>query len=50
MVNRTNNQGNYLARYLSLAPVLAILSVSIAYSLFIIINYFFPDGLYMGLP
>ena len=50
MLRKSDNQATYFLRYLSLAPVLAVLSVSLAFSAFIIINYFFPDGLFMRLP
>lgn len=37
-----------LKRYLSLAPVLAVLTISLAFSIFIFFNWYFPDRLYFG--
>ncbi|HEY9641796.1 MAG TPA: PsaJ protein [Coleofasciculaceae cyanobacterium] len=45
-----NNQSSYFARYLSLAPVQAILAISIAFSTWAIINYYFPDLLFYPQP
>jgi len=50
MLKKTNNQPGYLLQYLSLAPVLAVVSVSAAFSLWLIINAFFPDLLFHPLP
>lgn len=41
-------QANYFLKYLSNAPVLAVLFVSAALSAFIVINWFFPDLLSLG--
>ncbi|MDX2100491.1 MAG: Photosystem I reaction center subunit IX [Leptolyngbyaceae cyanobacterium bins.59] len=40
-------QGKFFGRYLSNAPVLAVLFVSLALTAFILINKAFPDGLSM---
>lgn len=41
-----NDQPRYLSRYLSLAPVLAVLAISAAFVLWSIINTSFPDLLF----
>ncbi|MBD3883248.1 PsaJ protein [Phormidium tenue FACHB-886] len=43
---QSNNQPGFFSRYLSLAPVLAVLSVSVAFSTWVFINAFFPDLLF----
>jgi photosystem I subunit IX len=43
-----DNQANYFSRYLSSAPLLAILAVSAAYTLFILINWVRPDLIFLG--
>ncbi len=50
MVQKAANQPHYLIRYLSLAPVLAVVMVSIAVSMWAFFNYFFPDLLAHPLP
>jgi photosystem I subunit 9 len=50
MVQKAANQPNYFIRYLSLAPVLAVVTVSVALSLWAFFNYFFPDLLMHPLP
>ncbi|MBN3958104.1 PsaJ protein [Nostoc sp. NMS8] len=40
----------YFLRYLSLAPVLAVVSISVAFSTWAIFNYFIPDLLFHPLP
>ncbi|MGI0485529.1 PsaJ protein [Pantanalinema rosaneae CENA516] len=50
MVQKAKNQPHYLQRYLSLAPVLAILAVSIAFSTWAVFNYNFPDLLFHPMP
>jgi photosystem I subunit IX len=45
-----NDQLSYFKRYLSLAPVLAVLSVSIAFSTWALFNAVFPDLLFHPLP
>ncbi|WP_088892123.1 PsaJ protein [Leptolyngbya ohadii] len=47
---RAENQPNYLLEYLSLAPVLAVVSVSVAISTWIIFNAYFPDLLFHPMP
>lgn len=41
-----NSQPGFFTRYLSLAPVLAVLAVSVAFTTWAIINYNFPDLLF----
>ncbi len=41
-----NDQKTYFLQYLSLAPVLAVVSVSVAFTTWALINYFFPDFLF----
>ncbi|MBL1178557.1 photosystem I reaction center subunit IX [Pantanalinema sp. GBBB05] len=50
MVQKAQNQPHYLQRYLSLAPVLAVLSVSIAFSTWAVFNFFFPNLLFHPMP
>jgi photosystem I subunit 9 len=50
MLKKSNNQLGYFLQYLSLAPVLAVLSVSVAFSTWAVFNYFFPDLLFHPLP
>jgi photosystem I subunit IX len=45
-----NNQLHYFLRYLSLAPVLAVVAVSIAFSTWAFFNAAFPDLLFHPLP
>jgi photosystem I subunit 9 len=45
-----NQQQAYLLRYLSLIPVLAILAISVTFSIWAIFNYFFPDLLFHPMP
>jgi len=45
-----NNQGRYLQRYLSQAPVLAVVATSVAISTWAVFNYFFPDLLFHPVP
>jgi photosystem I subunit 9 len=44
--NRQNNQLHYFQRYLSLAPVLAVVSISVAFITWALINAAFPDLLF----
>jgi hypothetical protein len=37
-----------LSRYLALSPVLAVLSISVAFTLFMLINWVASDLLYLG--
>ncbi|WP_427158153.1 PsaJ protein [Aliinostoc sp. HNIBRCY26] len=45
-----NKEQSYFLRYLSLIPVLAVLAISIAFSTWVIFNYFFPDLLFHPMP
>jgi photosystem I subunit 9 len=45
-----NTQRGDFLQYLSLAPVLAIVSVSVAVSTWIVINYLLPDILFHPVP
>ncbi|XHX80475.1 MAG: PsaJ protein [Stenomitos frigidus ULC029] len=47
---KQNNQPNFFVRYLSLAPVLAVVSTSVAVSTWAVFNYFFPDLLFHPMP
>ena len=49
MANK-EDQSTYFVRYLSLAPVLAVISVSVAFSTWAIFNYIFPDLLFHPMP
>lgn len=40
----------YFLEYLSLAPVLAVVAVSVAFSTWVIFNNFFPDLLFHPMP
>jgi photosystem I subunit 9 len=40
----------YFLEYLSLAPVLAVLAVSVAFSTWAVFNYFIPDLLFHPMP
>lgn len=44
------NQPSYVQRYLSLAPVLAVVAVSVAFSTWVLINTIFPDLLFHPMP
>lgn len=41
-----NSQPLYFSRYLSLIPVIAVVSISLAFSLWLMINTYFPDLLF----
>ncbi|MBU7582954.1 MAG: PsaJ protein [Nostoc sp. TH1S01] len=49
-MQKSGDQQRYFVKYLSLAPVLAVLAISIAFSTWAIINYFFPDLLFHPMP
>ncbi|MBE9054132.1 PsaJ protein [Nostocales cyanobacterium LEGE 11386] len=49
-MQKPNKEKNYFLQYLSLAPVLAVVSVIIAFSTWLIFNYFFPDLLFHPMP
>ena len=44
------DQPNYFLQYLSLAPVLAVLSVVVSFTTWVLINYSFPDILMFPNP
>ena len=44
------DQKTYFLQYLSLAPVLAVLSVSVAFTTWALFNYAFPDLLFHPMP
>ncbi|MFQ4141993.1 PsaJ protein [Chlorogloeopsis sp. ULAP02] len=50
MVQKPTEQQGYFLRYLSLAPVIAVLAVVIAFSTWAIFNFVFPDLLFHPLP
>jgi photosystem I subunit IX len=43
-------QKTFFSRYLSLAPVLAVFSISVAFTIWAVFNNFFPDLLFHPLP
>ncbi|BAB74889.1 PsaJ protein [Anabaena sp. FACHB-709] len=45
-----DKEKKYFLEYLSLAPVLAVISISVAFSTWAIFNYIFPDLLFHPLP
>ncbi|RAM52373.1 PsaJ protein [Mastigocladus laminosus UU774] len=49
-MQKPNEQRSYFLKYLSLAPVLAVLAVSIAFSTWAVFNFFFPDLLFHPMP
>ncbi|MBD2164840.1 PsaJ protein [Calothrix membranacea FACHB-236] len=49
-MQKSNDQSRYFQRYLSLAPVLAVLTISIAFSTWAIFNFIFPDLLFHPMP
>ncbi|MDZ8133914.1 MAG: PsaJ protein [Nostoc sp. DedQUE04] len=49
-MQKSNNQQTYFLKYLSLAPVLAVFSISIAFSTWAIFNFIFPDLLFHPMP
>jgi len=49
-MQKTNNQQGYFVKYLSLAPVLGVLAISIAFSTWAIFNFVFPDLLFHPIP
>lgn len=44
------DQPRYFQRYLSLAPVLAVLAVSVAFTTWVLFNAAFPDLLFHPMP
>ncbi|MEH2072350.1 MAG: PsaJ protein [Nostoc sp.] len=49
-MQKQNKQQAFFLRYLSLAPVLAVVLTSVAFSTWAIFNYFFPDLLFHPMP
>jgi photosystem I subunit 9 len=49
-MQKANNQQSYFLKYLSLAPVLAVLAISIAFSTWAVFNFVFPDLLFHPMP
>ncbi|WP_341525363.1 PsaJ protein [Nostoc sp. UHCC 0302] len=49
-MQKKDDQKGYFLKYLSLAPVLAVVSISVAFSTWAIFNYFFPDLLFHPMP
>ncbi|MBW4605274.1 MAG: PsaJ protein [Calothrix sp. FI2-JRJ7] len=49
-MQKTDDQKRFFSRYLSLAPVLAVVSVSVAFTIWAVFNNFFPDLLFHPLP
>lgn len=49
-MQKGNNQVSGFLRYLSLAPVLAVLTISIAFSTWAFFNLYFPDLLVHPMP
>ncbi|MBW4580870.1 MAG: PsaJ protein [Tildeniella nuda ZEHNDER 1965/U140] len=47
---KPDSQANFFLRYLSTAPVLAIVATSIAVSTWALFNYVFPDLLFHPMP
>jgi photosystem I subunit 9 len=50
MTKTKNDQKTYFLQYLSLAPVLAVVSVVVSFVTWVVINYFFPDILMFPNP
>lgn len=50
MQNVNKEQKTFFSRYLSLAPVLAVIAVSVAFSIWAVFNNFFPDLLFHPMP
>ncbi|NJL62975.1 MAG: PsaJ protein [Methylacidiphilales bacterium] len=49
-MQNSSEQKRYASRYFSLAPVLAILSISVAFTIWAVFNYIFPDLLFHPMP
>ncbi|MEA5623790.1 PsaJ protein [Nostoc sp. UHCC 0251] len=49
-MQKPNDQKGSFIKYLSLAPVLAVISISVAFSTWAIFNYFLPDLLFHPMP
>ncbi len=50
MQTKNDDQKTHFLRYLSLAPVLAVLAVVVSFTTWAVINYFFPDILMFPNP
>ncbi len=50
MAKKNDDQKTYFLQYLSLSPVLAVISVVVSFTTWAIINYFFPDILMFPNP
>lgn len=50
MQRSSGGQPRYLSRYLSLAPVLAVLAISVAFTTWVLFNAAFPDLLFHPMP
>lgn len=48
--NKNDDQKTYFLQYLSLAPVLTVVTISALGTLWAVINYFFPDILMFPNP
>ncbi|PSB16943.1 PsaJ protein [filamentous cyanobacterium CCP2] len=42
----SNSQPRYFSRYLSLIPVIAVVSISLAFTAWLLINTVYPDRLF----
>jgi photosystem I subunit 9 len=49
-MKRASDQRGYFLQYLSLAPVLAVITISIAFTTWVLFNFFFPDLLFHPMP
>ncbi|BAZ53906.1 hypothetical protein NIES4103_65900 [Nostoc sp. NIES-4103] len=49
-MQKQNNQQVFFLRYLSLIPVIAVIAISIAFSIWAVFNYFSPDLLFHPMP
>ncbi|BAY88032.1 MULTISPECIES: PsaJ protein [unclassified Tolypothrix] len=49
-MQKSNDQSRYFQKYLSLAPVLAVLTISRAFSIWALFNFIFPDLLFYPMP
>ncbi|WP_082803766.1 MULTISPECIES: PsaJ protein [unclassified Anabaena] len=49
-MQKQSSQKDYFRKYLSLAPVLAVITISIAFSIWAIFNFIFPDLLFHPMP
>ncbi|HLO84552.1 MAG TPA: PsaJ protein [Nostocaceae cyanobacterium] len=49
-MKKSSDQRGYFLQYLSLAPVLAVITISIAFTTWVLFNFFFPDLLFHPMP